>query len=154
MCAAAVLEAVPHLMRVIREKVRSTSSPDLTIPQFRTLAFIGRNPGAMLGDVANFLALTPPTASKLVDGLFSAGLLVREHDSEDRRRVMIQLTAAGKRKYETAVRTSEAYLSERIERLDAAARGEVLRAMRALHTLFEDPPETRRPAQPKRPAKA
>jgi len=153
-CAAAVLEAVPHLMRVLRAQVRSATMPDLTIPQFRTLAFLGRNEGAMLVDVANFLALTPPSASKLVDGLFSAGLLDREQPSDDRRRVALRLTAEGRRKCEAAVRASEAYLSERIERLEPQVRGEVLRSMRALHTLFEDPPETCRPTSPKRSANA
>src|SRR5436190_544424 len=116
-CAAAVMEAIPHLMRVLRAQVRSATTPDLTIPQFRTLAFVGRNDGAMLVDVANFLALTPPSASKLVDGLFSAGLLAREQPREDRRRVALRLTEKGRRKYDAAVRASEAYLSERIERL-------------------------------------
>jgi DNA-binding MarR family transcriptional regulator len=128
--------------------------PDLTIPQFRTLAFIGRNEGAMLGDVANFLALTPPSASKLVDGLFIAGLLARDQASDDRRRVELRLTDAGRRKYEAAVRASEAYLSERIERLGPAARGEVVRSMRALHALFEDPPEVSRPNSTKRAVRA
>ncbi len=148
------MEAVPHLMRVLRAQVRSATTPDLTIPQFRTLAFIGRNEGAMLVDVANFLALTPPSASKLVDGLFSAGLLAREQGSDDRRCVEIRLTDAGRRKYQAAVRASEAYLSERMERLGPAARAEVLRSMRALGSLFEDPPEVSRPTSPKRTAKA
>ena len=65
-------------MRMIRAQVRSQSNPDLSMPQFRTLAFIGRNPGAMLNDVAHFLALTPPAASKLVEGLFSTGLVDRD----------------------------------------------------------------------------
>jgi DNA-binding MarR family transcriptional regulator len=153
-CATAVLEAVPHLMRVLRAQVRSESNPDLSMPQFRALAFVGRNAGAMLSDVATFLALTPPAASKLVDGLFSAGLLVREPGSEDRRCIELKLTPAGRRKYDAAVQTAEQYLAERIGKLDAVARGEVLRAMNTLHALFDDPPEVRRPIQPKRLLKA
>lgn len=153
-CAAAVLEAVPHLMRVLRAQVRSESNPDLSMPQFRTLAFVGRNSGAMLCDVAHFLALTPPAASKLVDGLFTAGLLARETGSQDRRCVELKLTAAGRRKYDDAVRAAEQYLAERIGKLAATSRGEVLRAMNALHALFDDPPEVRRPIQPKRQPKA
>src|SRR5688572_2912192 len=41
-CARTVLESVPHLMRVIRQQVRTRSSPELTMPQFRALAFLGR----------------------------------------------------------------------------------------------------------------
>ena len=65
-CAAELLEVVPLMMRVIRAKVRAHSSPELSVPQFRALAFLGRNEGAMLGDVATFLVLTlsqPPNWS-------------------------------------------------------------------------------------------
>lgn len=124
------------------------------MPQFRTLAFLGRNPGAMLSDVAAFLALTPPAASKLIDGLFLEKLVERETGTADRRRVVLALTPLGKRKYEAAVKAAEAYLSEKLAQLDAPTRGEILRAMQALHALFEDPPETRRPISPRRSAKA
>jgi DNA-binding MarR family transcriptional regulator len=108
----------------------------------------------MLSDVATFLALTPPAASKLVDGLFSAGLLARDPGSEDRRCVALRLTPAGRRKFDAAVRAAETYLAERIDRLDSQTRAEVLRTMNALHALFDDPPEVRRPTQPKRAVKA
>lgn len=149
-CATAVLEAVPHLMRVIRARVRSESNPDLSMPQFRTLAFVGRNPGAMLCDVAHFLAMTPPAASKLVEGLCSSSLIDRVAGNPDRRCVSLHLTARGRRKYDAAVRAAEDYLAGRIENLEPATRAEVLRSMRALQSLFEDPPETGRSPQPKR----
>src|SRR4029077_403378 len=98
-CAAELLELVPLMMRVIRAKVRSHSSPELSVAQFRALAFLGRNQRAMLGDVAGFLALTLPAASKLVDGLVSVGFATREIDPADRRKVALTLTAAGRRKY-------------------------------------------------------
>src|SRR5580698_4517559 len=94
-CAAELLEVVPLMMRVIRAKVRSHSSPELTMPQFRALAFLGRNEGAMLGDVANFLTLTLSAASKLVDGLVTANLVTRESDTVDRRRIVLKLTPLG-----------------------------------------------------------
>lgn len=149
-CAAAVLEGVPHLMRVLRAQVRSQSNPDLSMPQFRTLAFLGRNAGAMLVDVATFLALTPPAASKLVDGLFNAGLVSRDAVSDDRRRVALNLTPAGRQKYAAAVRTAENYLAERIEQLDGRTRAEILRSVAALQTIFEAPSEVRRPIVPRR----
>lgn len=139
---------------MIRAQVRSQSNPDLSMPQFRTLAFIGRNPGAMLNDVAHFLALTPPAASKLVEGLFCTGLVDRVIGSNDRRRVALRLTTTGRRKFDAAVRAAEAYLASRLESLDTTTRGEVLRSMRALQSIFDDPPEIGRSPQPKRTAQA
>lgn len=37
-CAAELLDTVPLLMRAIRTNVRSHSGPELSLPQFRTLA--------------------------------------------------------------------------------------------------------------------
>src|SRR5262245_45387797 len=115
-------------MRVLRAQVRSKSTPDLSIPQFRALAFLGRNAGAMLSDVATFLALTLPSASKMVDGLFSAGLVDRLADTMDRRKIALSLTAAGREKYDAAVHAAEAFLASRIASLEGRKRDEVLRA--------------------------
>jgi DNA-binding MarR family transcriptional regulator len=143
-CARVVLEAIPHLMRVIRLQVRSRSSPELTMPQFRTLAFLGRNEDPMLADVATFLGLTPPAASKLVDTLVAAKLVTREEGATDRRRVALKLTPAGLRKFTRLVDEAEAYLAERIQNIAPNVRNDVVRGLEALHSVFEDPSEVRR----------
>jgi DNA-binding MarR family transcriptional regulator len=144
-CARTVLDAVPHLMRVIRLQVRTRSSPEFTVPQFRALAFLGRNEDAMLADVAAFLGLTPPAASKLIDALVEARLVAREIGTSDRRRVELKLTSAGKRKYGRMVEDAENYLAERMRQLEPHIRNEVVRALQALHAIFEDPSEVKRP---------
>ena len=50
----------------------------------------------MLGDVANFLALTLPAASKLIDGLVIVGFATRELDPDDRRKVLMFISDRGK----------------------------------------------------------
>ena len=149
-CATEVLETVPLVMRVLRAHAQSESSPDLTMPQFRALAFVGRNEGAMLSDVAAFLGLTPPAASKLVDGLVAARLLVREIGTGDRRRVSLKLNAGGRRIYQRAVESAEQYLAEHLAKLQPDVRAEVLRAMQALRSIFDDPPEVRSTATGKK----
>jgi DNA-binding MarR family transcriptional regulator len=142
-CATELLEAVPLMMRVIRAEIRSHSSPELTMPQFRTLAFLGRNEGAMLGDVATFLTLTLSAASKLIDGLVVADLVTRESDTVDRRRIVLNLTSLGRAKF-AAVRQSAAdFLSRRVESLSDSERGQIAEAMQILQRTFSDaPPET------------
>lgn len=145
-CARTILEAVPHLMRVIRMQVRTRSSPELSMPQFRTLAFLGRNEDAMLADVAAFLGLTPPAASKLVDALVEGRFVARETGIEDRRRIALKLTALGRRKYARMVADAEDYLADRLQNLPPETRAEVVRGLEALHTIFDDPAEVRSPA--------
>jgi DNA-binding MarR family transcriptional regulator len=143
-CANALLDLVPLIMRNIRSKVRRHSGPELSVAQFRALAFLGRNDRVMLGDVANFLALTLPAASKLVDGLVGVGFATRVIDPDDRRKVILDLTAAGRRKYGAALKDTADFLSERVSELNDSERTAVARAMTALNRVFtEDPPETR-----------
>jgi DNA-binding MarR family transcriptional regulator len=143
-CASQLLEVVPLMMRVIRARVRSNTGPELSVPQFRALAFLGRNEGAMLGDVAGFLALTLPSASKMIDGLVLAGLARREIDRSDRRKVVLTLTAGGQRKYAAALKASEEFLVDRVGGLSAAQQEHLVATMKLLHTIFSDePPETR-----------
>lgn len=137
-CADGLLEVVPQIMRVLRAKVRSHRSPELSLPQFRALAFLGRNHAAMLGDVANFLALTLPAASKLIDGLVTVGYASREIDPSDRRKVVLTLTATGKRKYASALKYTAEFLSERLAQLNDDNRRQVIHALASLQTIFSD----------------
>ena len=143
-CAAELLDTVPLLMRVIRTNVRSHSGPELSMPQFRTLAFLGRNECAMLSDVSNFLGLTLPAASKLVDGLVAAKLASRETPAGDRRRISLELTRTGRRKYEAVVQAAREFLAGKLRHLSASERVSLLGAMSLLHRAFADAPDEER----------
>lgn len=142
-CATELLEVVPLMMRVIRSEVRAHSTPELTMPQYRTLAFLGRNEGAMLGDVATFLTLTLSAASKLVDGLVNDDLVTRDSDPLDRRKIVLKLSPLGQKKYAAARLAASEFLAERVAPLSTADRLSIIAAMQILHRIFsEGPPET------------
>lgn len=136
-CAAEMLEVVPLIMRVLRAEVRSRRMPELSVPQFRALAFVGRNEGAKLSDLANFLGLTAPSASKLIDGLVAARLVEREAHLEDRRRISLALSPAGSREYEAVLKQARDYLGSKVAHLSGTARERLLAAMRDLRVAFE-----------------
>jgi MarR family transcriptional regulator for hemolysin len=68
--------------------------PGLTMPQFRVLGYLRRNPKASLNDVAEHLGMTAPSASKLVQKLVAEKIVARRAGS-DRRRVSLSLTQTG-----------------------------------------------------------
>ncbi len=117
------------------------------MPQFRSLAFIGRNEGAALSDVAAFLGLTLPSASKLIDGLVAAKFVVREIASGDRRRVCLALSPAGHAKYKVMVTQARNFLAKKVAHFSELQRrrlGEILAALRL--TFEKNPPsEVSRP---------
>jgi DNA-binding MarR family transcriptional regulator len=136
-CASELLEVVPMVMRAMRAEVRGHRAPELSLPQFRALAFIGRNEGAMLSDVANFLGLSLPAASKLVEGLVAAKFTVRRQDTLDRRKISLRLSPSGRVKYEAILTHARAFLSRTVEHLTEAQRMEILAAMHTLRTIFQ-----------------
>src|SRR4051812_32248907 len=87
-------------MRTIRTEMRRSRTPDLSVPQFRVLAFLSLHPGASLLQVADHIGITPPSASKIVEGLVGRKLLKRESSRRDRRHVELDLSPSGKRKLE------------------------------------------------------
>jgi DNA-binding MarR family transcriptional regulator len=137
-CAAELLETVPLLMRIIRANVRRHGGMEMSVPQFRTLAFIGRNKGAALSDVAAHLGLTLPSTSKLVEGLVSSKLATRETHTGDRRCVVLALTPAGQKRHAAARRMARDFLAEGLASLGADQREQILHATQTLKMVFTD----------------
>lgn len=135
-CADALLEVVPMIMRAMRAEVRRHGAPEMSVPQFRALAFIGRNEGAALSDLAAFLGLTLPSASKLVDGLVAAKFIGRVTHADDRRRVALTLSAAGRRKYEIIVGQARDLFAQRVAALSTPERQRLIQSMALLRQLF------------------
>ncbi len=67
----------------------------LTLSQLRVLYMLQAGPGTPAGAVAATLKVRPSTATGIVDRLVRDGLVLRERDDLDRRRVRIWLTERG-----------------------------------------------------------
>ncbi len=137
-CAHELLDVVPLVMRDIRAQMRSRRTPELTIPQFRTLLFVHRNAGASLSEVANHMGLTLPTMSKLIDDLLKKGMLTRAEHPVDRRRLQLVATSHGVTIMEASKRGTLSYLSGELEKLSAEDRHKIVEAMKTLRSIFKD----------------
>jgi DNA-binding MarR family transcriptional regulator len=135
-CAHEVLDVIPLVMRAIRAELRSHRAVDLTVPQFRVLVFLKNNPGVSLNEVSAHLGLTPPSTSKLIDGLFERQLVLRHTCVEDRRRVKLTLTEKGASLLETSYQETRARFEERLSILTEPERAIVVQAMQALRSVF------------------
>jgi len=134
--ARQLLEVIPVIMREIRSEMRSRRSPDLTVPQFRTLSVVSRNVGTSLLDVANHLGLTPPSTSRLVDGLIYRNMMIREDHPEDRRRVKLTVTHVGEQILEASRQDALTYLSTKLSNITADDRETIVKAMNVLQPIF------------------
>jgi DNA-binding MarR family transcriptional regulator len=71
-------------------------SAELTLAQVRVMRRLARNPQS-LSQLGAELALAPPSMTRLVDRLEARGLITRERDETDRRKVVAALTEEGRR---------------------------------------------------------
>lgn len=94
-CARAVMDTVPLYARYIGAEMRRSGHLQVSMPQLKVLAFIGRNPGTSLTSAAEDLAVTAATASNLVDRLVKRGYVKRVEDPNERRKVLLSLTESG-----------------------------------------------------------
>jgi MarR family transcriptional regulator for hemolysin len=136
-CAQELLEVVPTVMTHIRTQMRSRRTPDLTIPQFRTLVFVERNTDASLSDVAEHLGLTLPSTSKLVDDLLKNGLMTREEHPVDRRRIKLAVTSQGLKILEVSRKGTLAYLAEKLGDTSVDELEAIVKAAQALRLVFK-----------------
>jgi len=134
--ARKLLEVVPIIMQAIRSEMRSRRSLDLTVPQFRALAFVNRNEGSSLWEVARHMGLTPPSTSRLVDGLIARGLMARNDHPADRRRVRLTVTGQGLTILEASTEGTASYLADKLSGVDADNREVIDKAVETLRAVF------------------
>jgi MarR family transcriptional regulator for hemolysin len=79
-----------HALR--REFDRRAAPLGVTRAQWRTLAWIGRQPGMRQVELADHLDVEPITLCRIVDRLEEAGLVERRRDPDDRRAWRLHLT--------------------------------------------------------------
>lgn len=135
-----LLEVIPLVMRTIRKEFRSQRGSGFSVPEFRSLAFINRNSGASLGELAEHLGVEAPTVSKLVDSLVQRGLVRREDDPEDRRRMRLSILPRGKTSIDKAYEHTRQFLAARLAHLDDDERRAILQTMQLLKTAFSGEP--------------
>lgn len=67
----------------------------LSLAQWAVLQSIWRNGNLSVKEIARLTGNAPPAASRIIDRMVSAGLLVRQPDQEDRRAVTVDVTEKG-----------------------------------------------------------
>lgn len=137
--ARELLEVVPMVMREIRSRMRSKASKYLSVPQFRALTFIERSSGSPLSELATHMGLSLPSASRLVDGLMTRGLMSRQEHPVDRRQVSLTVTRHGLSILNESRIETLSYLAQKMKSTDDSEREAVIRAMEVLRRVFSEP---------------
>ena len=103
--------AARALARLARQVERALEPLELSMPQYRVLSLLGDGSSASSA-LAGRLAVSPPSITAVVDGLVTRGLVERQADPGDRRRLTLLLTAGGRKLLRSAEVAVDARLGE------------------------------------------
>jgi DNA-binding MarR family transcriptional regulator len=130
------MDTAPQIMQAIRVEMRQARDLNISIPQFRTLRFIQRNPDSSLSSLAEHLGLTLPSVSKLVDGLVKQKLVTRKTSTTDRRQLTLMLTPSGTSIVDSAIASARSNLAKKLEHLSTDELELISQTMQLLHPIF------------------
>ncbi len=109
----------------------------LTYPQYLVMLVLWQQDGLSVSQLGERLALDSGTLTPLLKRLQSAGFLQRLRDVGDERRVLLQLTAAGR-----ALRTRARHVPQQVARATGCEAADLAALARRLHSLrlrLDDP---------------
>jgi len=117
-----------------RHAVAHTGCPER---HAQVLALLRERGPLTMSELSGALDISPPQATALVDAVTEPGLVTRRPDAADRRRVIVEISAAGRETLERFQAELRRALDRVISCLPASETGAVTRALDALLTAIE-----------------
>ncbi|MCY9133112.1 MarR family transcriptional regulator [Bacillus atrophaeus] len=93
------------------EMVESMEKQGVTPAQLFVLASLKKHGSCKISEIAERMEVKPSAVTLMVDRLEQKNLVVRKHDTEDRRVINISLTAEGDKKFEDILTGRKAILA-------------------------------------------
>jgi DNA-binding MarR family transcriptional regulator len=148
-----ILQIIPLVMRAVAAELRSAS--ELPAPaQFGLLSMLNHRPRT-LTELATLQGVSLPTMSSSVRSMAGRGWVRRTAPEDDRRVVLVEVTATGKTALDRVARAAEAHLAEVLAPLDGPARRQLQGGLGVLRKVFTPgAPAAERGAQPWRGCRA
>jgi DNA-binding MarR family transcriptional regulator len=104
--------------RILENVKKEGLKHDLTLSQVEILYFIGLSGKRTMKDIADYLKITPPSVTTLVEEMEEKGLVKRINDKKDRRVVFIILTEKTRKTFTSICKQKELIFKEMILRLN------------------------------------
>jgi DNA-binding MarR family transcriptional regulator len=114
---------------------------DVTLTQYRSLVVLASRGPQGMASLAEALAVTPPTASRLCDRLVRKGLVRRRTDPNDRRQVRVGLTEAGRHLVDTVTERRRRDIADLLRAVPDDVRNSIVEGLQVLATSAGEVPE-------------
>jgi DNA-binding MarR family transcriptional regulator len=130
-----VLWSIEHRLQAASKRMDAKFG--ITGPQRLVLRIVSRFPGISAGELAAIVHLHPSTITGVVQRLVDKGLLARDRDPEDTRRVRLRPRAASARYTRQAAGTVEGAVASVLRRVSAARLRQARRVLEAISSALD-----------------
>ncbi|ONI74937.1 MarR family transcriptional regulator [Actinosynnema sp. ALI-1.44] len=124
----------------LRRRILNAAKPeDITLGQASVLAHLASRGRATASELASADGVRHQSMTAMISSLAEAGLVSRSPDPDDRRRVLVTLTAAGRRRVEEGRQARSEWLARQLQdKCTEEERQAVIAAMGVLARLTHD----------------
>jgi len=110
----------------------------ITNVQLMTLHFVKHSDNCKTSDIADFLSVSPPDATRIVETLVKKGFVERINDEKDRRIIRLRVTRNGKKVIEILKQELALSFSKILEKINEQDAKALLRGMKALSNALKE----------------
>ena len=118
--------------KIIESAKQSSLKEELTFSQFETLWFIGFNGKKSMEAIADYLKITPPSATSMIAKMEKKGLVIRTRDVKDKRVIYISLTSETKKHLQALRKQKEKIFNNLVSKLSEVDKKHLERIIRTL----------------------
>jgi DNA-binding MarR family transcriptional regulator len=134
-----IFQTLPQDMKKFTpDKTNIGNKFGITSVQLMTLHFIKHSDNCKTSDIANFLSVSPPDSTRIVETLVKKGFVERIDDEKDRRIIRLRITRDGKKVFESIRQELALSFSKILEKINEQDAKALLRGMKALSNALKE----------------
>ena len=124
--------------RLIRERAKDREKIDpFSFLQLETLRYVVEKDNPSMKDIADYLCITPPSATSLINSLVKTKQLERIHDKDDRRFVRLVVTSKGKAALASGFKKITTRMRRVLSNLNAKERSDLFKILEKLSRAYQ-----------------
>src|SRR5579862_6037623 len=142
--AESVVNAVLTASRVlvaVAARSLADAAEQVTLTQYRTLVVLASRGPQSLAGLADSVAVTPATATRMCDRLVRKGLVRRRTERGDRRQIRVALTPGGRALVDSVTRRRRAEIERIVSSMPPDEQAVLVQALGRLATAAGEVPE-------------
>ena len=126
-----ILRTARAIEAEVRERLRVEFN--VTLPQFDVMAALERKPqGMTMTELSRFLMVSNGNVTGIIDRLVSDKLVMRQAPADDRRAIIVRLTARGLKEFTAMAKAHQAWVDGLLSEFDAAEADTLIRHLDGL----------------------